>query len=167
MGIAPEVWGAAAWHTLHAVSLSYPPSPSQQDKQHMQQFISAFAQVLPCDACARHLRDYIRDHPPRLESRGQLARWVFDLHNVANRHAQRPQYHLESFLEEWRERIEHGRVRPMGRALQLAAPPILATAGLVVAAERATSPGVKALLVALVLAVLSLQTFRFMGNALL
>lgn len=133
----------------------------------MQQFISAFARVLPCDACARHLRSYIREHPPTLNSRGDLVRWVFDLHNVANGHARRSSYDFGTFLEEWRERVEHGRVRPVGKALTMACLPLIAAMVTTGLAARTTSPHMKAMFATLILAILAIQTFVYMDNAFL
>jgi hypothetical protein len=83
-------WGPAFWTAIHAAGFSYPDKPTQDDRAHMQAFVSSLGYVLPCPSCRDHFRAMLagakRDGSWKkaFESRDNLSRWFVSLHNKVN-----------------------------------------------------------------------------------
>ena len=77
-----KFWGPGAWKLLHMASFQY--NPSQKDD--MKTFLYLLPFVLPCKFCRKSLTEYYAVDPPTaaLESRGQLSRWMWRIHNRVN-----------------------------------------------------------------------------------
>jgi hypothetical protein len=74
-------WAPNAWVYLHAVTLSYPEAPTEQERHAYRQFFTSVGQTLPCRACCEHYTDQLASNPPQLASRDTLVRWLIDIHN--------------------------------------------------------------------------------------
>jgi hypothetical protein len=81
----PNYWGPAGWHFMHAVTLTYPEVPSDQDKEKYKIFFESVGTVLPCPACRRHYQENLKRFPIRLESRAEIFKWLIDIHNEVNK----------------------------------------------------------------------------------
>lgn len=81
----PIYWGPAGWHFMHAITLTYPEVPSDQDKERYRIFYESVGTVLPCPACRRHYQENLKKLPIRLETRGDLFKWLVDVHNEVNK----------------------------------------------------------------------------------
>lgn len=81
--IAPHVWGPHAWRFMHAVALTYPESPSEEEKKAAMQFFSSLEYLLPCESCKNNYRKELQMFPlkPALESKQKLNEWLTTLHN--------------------------------------------------------------------------------------
>jgi hypothetical protein len=84
MGSVAE-WGPAAWKFLHAVTFSYPETPSLNEQVAVEQLFASLRYVLPCAQCRTHFEAELRAHPPDTRSRATLSAWLVDLHNRVNR----------------------------------------------------------------------------------
>lgn len=84
--INPNHWGPSCWHFLHSVSLSYPLTPTEDEKKHMYNFFHALKHVLPCVTCKVDFAQMLEDDPieRHLQSRQALSRWLVDKHNAVN-----------------------------------------------------------------------------------
>lgn len=84
--IKPSVWGPPGWKFMHYVSLGYPDTPNETDKQHYKEFYESLQHVLPCHTCAQNYKDNLRTMPidDALGSRDSLIKWVIDIHNKVN-----------------------------------------------------------------------------------
>jgi hypothetical protein len=80
-----EFFGPAMWKTPHAVSFTYPLEPTENDKKNYDNFFKAVGPVVPCPSCSMHYRKFAATRPPALESRASLTKWVYDLHDLANK----------------------------------------------------------------------------------
>lgn len=82
----PKIWGPGAWTFLHSVTLNYPDTPSQQDKNEYADFFYSLANVLPCSACQNNFRKNLNDLPIKLylQSKNSLVEWLFEIHNRIN-----------------------------------------------------------------------------------
>ncbi len=80
-GFQTNVWGAPFWFIVHIVSLNYTPDR----KRDYHAFFKSLAGVLPCKACRENYAKIIRNKIPLtatvLESRENLAYWLFLVHN--------------------------------------------------------------------------------------
>ncbi len=68
--------GRITWPLLHKFSLKYPEVPSEDDKRKALKFIDSFSKVYPCKVCAVDFQEKIVQHPPKLDSRKELAIWM-------------------------------------------------------------------------------------------
>lgn len=84
MGITPKYWGRQAWHFIHMVAISYPPEPTETDKQRYLTFLQVLEHILPCNICGEHFKENMEKHPPRLNSRKDFFEWTVDMHNLVN-----------------------------------------------------------------------------------
>ena len=69
------ILGRVTWPLLHRMSLMYPDSPSDSEKQGMVKFINALSWMYPCSICATDFRETIKEHPPKVDSREDLSMW--------------------------------------------------------------------------------------------
>jgi hypothetical protein len=84
--IAPHVWGPHAWKFMHAVALTYPEQPSQEEQQAAFQFFSSLQYLLPCEACKLNYVKELKMFPLQdaLVSKQKLNEWLTELHNSVN-----------------------------------------------------------------------------------
>ena len=85
MGISPKRWGREGWKFIHYVALTYPPKPTEADKKKYLNFFLSLQDVLPCEICAMHFRENMKEHPIRLDNNRELFNWTVDVHNVVNK----------------------------------------------------------------------------------
>jgi len=81
-----KIWGPGAWTLLHSITLNYPESPSQQDKNEYSEFFYSLANVLPCNICQNNYRKNLEELPIKfyLQSKKTLVNWLFEIHNRVN-----------------------------------------------------------------------------------
>ena len=84
--------GRHGWPVLHAFTLRYPDSPSDDDKKRMKDFIDAFSWTFPCSNCATDFRKEIDETPPNLHSRKMLSMWMCEQHNTVNKKLGKPEF---------------------------------------------------------------------------
>lgn len=82
----PRVWGPHMWRAYHYVALGFPENPSPQDRQRYKQWYTTLHHVLPCNHCAEHYAQHIRQNPidDFLDSPRRLFEWTVNVHNVVN-----------------------------------------------------------------------------------
>lgn len=96
-GLIAKIWGPPGWLFLHCVTMGYPEyienNPKkknyhehQERKRSTEQFFLLVGEVLPCRACRESYRNFVEQHPiyNHLNSRKDLARWFYDIHNLVN-----------------------------------------------------------------------------------
>tara|TARA_Y100001972_G_scaffold116043_1_gene153436 strand:- start:1928 stop:2590 length:663 start_codon:yes stop_codon:yes gene_type:complete len=96
-GMIAKIWGPPGWLFLHCITMGYPefiennPKKSkykehQERKKSTQKFFILLGDVLPCGACRKSYKKFIKMHPIHyhLNSRQDLARWFYDIHNLIN-----------------------------------------------------------------------------------
>jgi len=101
-----EELGRASWTLLHTMAEYYPDKPNDSDKRDMNDFLRTFGKFYPCDYCAKDLRHYMKDHPPVVDSRQQLAYWMCLAHNDVNAKLSKPQFDCSKTWERYREAPE-------------------------------------------------------------
>ena len=58
------------------MSINYPITPSQEDKNSMRRRLEAFAWLLPCPVCSKHFREKMRSFKPKLDTRDDFIMWA-------------------------------------------------------------------------------------------
>ena len=83
----PSIWGPHLWYVMHIISFEYPQQPSEYDKRIYHDFYTSLKDVIPCQDCRKHYREFITRYPisPHLDSRGSLIKWVIQVHNFVNK----------------------------------------------------------------------------------
>lgn len=80
-----EELGRQSWTLLHTMAAYYPDSPSDNDKQHMTNFLQGLSHFYPCSHCAAGFRETLTKRPPAVESREALSIWMCEAHNDVSR----------------------------------------------------------------------------------
>ena len=81
-----NIWGPHLWFSLHSISINYPLSPSEDDKNNYKNFFLNLQNVIPCSICKKNYKRHLIEHPIDnfLENRQKLVFWVIDIHNLVN-----------------------------------------------------------------------------------
>ncbi len=105
----PKFWGPHGWIFLHSITMNYPKNPTNQDKIIYKNFFNSLTKVLPCEKCALHYKEHIKDDPvePALESRNTLVRWLIKIHNKVNNDLGKPLYTYGQVIEEYKYKLNN------------------------------------------------------------
>lgn len=115
---AVDLWGPCAWKFLHAISFTYPTTPTDDDKKGLADFMNGLPTVIPCPACGKHAQQYFdnnRDALTRaLDSGPALQRFMHAFHNSVNasRSPPVPPMDFERVRQLYTYGHELGRARP-------------------------------------------------------
>jgi hypothetical protein len=86
-----RIWGPEAWNFMHAVTFSYPKSnPTTEEQNNTRNFFKYVGNVLPCLTCRYHFALMLEQHPPDLQNRETLSKWLVDRHNDVNKRLNKP-----------------------------------------------------------------------------
>lgn len=88
------LWGPLGWMTLHSVSINYPDSPSEIEKQICRRFLEMFSETISCHICKTHfirmLQTYKVTHPEYLNSKQDFFLFTVRAHNTVNKRLDKP-----------------------------------------------------------------------------
>jgi hypothetical protein len=88
------LWGPLGWMTLHSVSVNYPDSPSDAERQICSRFIDLFTETITCHICKSHflrmVQTYRVVHPEYLDSKQNFFLFVVRAHNTVNKRLDKP-----------------------------------------------------------------------------
>lgn len=93
-GMTTSTWGSPGWVFLHSVAHGYPVNPDQYDtenefepgttRSNYSKFFSSVGNTLPCKFCRISYNVFKKNNPIRLDSRLDLTRWLWEIHNEVN-----------------------------------------------------------------------------------
>lgn len=95
--------GASTWTFLHTMASYYPDQPDANHQKAAGTLLNALSELYPCSYCAKHMRSELMKNPARVESRGELERWMCDLHNEVNERLGKPLFDCTRVRERWRD----------------------------------------------------------------
>ncbi|KAI8823000.1 ERV/ALR sulfhydryl oxidase domain-containing protein [Fimicolochytrium jonesii] len=95
--------GNSSWTFLHTLAAYYPPHPTPAEQLSMRNFVSALSRFYPCGECASHLTREVIRHPPAVESREALSKWMCEVHNEVNERLGKPRFDCAKVDERWRD----------------------------------------------------------------
>jgi|MDSY01.2.fsa_nt_gb FAD-linked sulfhydryl oxidase len=100
-----EQLGSATWSLLHTTAAWFPDAPKESEKRAARQLIESLAVLYPCTHCAEDFRQAVKDTPPIVDSRADLALWACMQHNLVNEKLGKPKYDcsLSKLDERWRD----------------------------------------------------------------
>ncbi len=101
IALPPSVWGPIFWNTIHIATLGYPGNPSEEDKIGMTKFFESLTTVIPCPICREHYKTHLQEMPIQavLDSRGNLIKWGWELHNRVNEMLDKRKYTMDEFVD--------------------------------------------------------------------
>lgn len=100
----PEIWGPHAWVFLHSITLNYPNSPTNEEKQKHYDFFHSLQYTIPCLECARHYSHNLKKYPLNdkvLQNRNNFVRWLITIHNDVNLATNKPLMTVETVLKQY------------------------------------------------------------------
>jgi FAD-linked sulfhydryl oxidase len=100
ININPILWGPNLWNFMHYLTLSYPDQPTEYDINKFKNFFTTIGEYLPCEKCRNNYKDHLQELPltiNELNSRDNLVLWLFNLHNVVNKHLGKKEFTLKEF----------------------------------------------------------------------
>ena len=106
-GMMTKVWGPPGWLFLHCVSFGYPfainpQNPAHKNKKlHYGEFFNYVGNILPCKYCRESYIEFMKEDPVEnhLETRDQLCKWLYNMHNKVNNKLGVPECNIPSFEE--------------------------------------------------------------------
>lgn len=125
-GFLVDVWGPATWLSLHCMSFNYTPEKSERYAD----YLVGLQHVLPCGKCRSNYPNNVKSArmngrgkkwwpkfpafdvakpPPAFESRENMARFIYDLHNEVRSMQGKPPHVLT--FEETRDEYERYRAK--------------------------------------------------------
>lgn len=102
MSLSPKYWGESLWKVMYSIAYVYPETANISDKEKIDTFYKSLADVIPCDDCRDHYREYINEHPIDKNNSGkrELLEWINNLENAVNAKLQRPERSIDSRLRD-------------------------------------------------------------------
>lgn len=79
-----EDLGRQSWTFLHSVAAYYPVKPDIETQQAARSLLDSTSKLYPCGYCAKHLREEIKENPPKVTNRNEFEQWLCDVHNKVN-----------------------------------------------------------------------------------
>ncbi|KAH7702737.1 Protein F56C11.3 [Aphelenchoides avenae] len=93
--------GRSTWNLLHTMAAYYPDKPTPVEKDDMKSTLTSLSKTYPCPHCAEDFRKDIKEHPPRLENRETLSKWMCEMHNRVNTKLGKDTFDCTKVFERW------------------------------------------------------------------
>jgi hypothetical protein len=106
-GMMTKVWGPAGWLFLHCITFGFPYTINPNNIDHIGKqedyynFFYYLGRVMPCKYCRESYQEFFRelDLSKSLQSRKQITKWLYDIHNKVNYKLGVPDCNIPSFNE--------------------------------------------------------------------
>ncbi len=106
-GLMTRLWGPSGWQFLHCVTFGYPYKIDPTKPEHIEKqndyyrFFYYLGKVLPCRYCRDSYMDFLtkKSLMSNLETRKDITKWLYDIHNMVNDKLGVPQCERPSFEE--------------------------------------------------------------------
>lgn len=79
-----RVWWPHVWATLESIIINYE-NNNKTDRKFLIQFIEALIALMPCEECAWHFQQYVRQNPIPW-NRKDILDWLIVAHDNVNEH---------------------------------------------------------------------------------
>lgn len=85
-------WGKDGWKLLHSIAYSY----NDEQKVCYKTFFNSIQHILPCIYCRRSYKKFIDMYPIQNETKKDLVKWIYTIHNCVNDKLRKQGYLTES-----------------------------------------------------------------------
>jgi FAD-linked sulfhydryl oxidase len=79
----------------------YPEKPTDGQKEDARTFMSSLSRLFPCKWCAKDLQEYMKENPPKVDSRKDFSLWMCETHNHVNRELGKPEFDCALIEQRW------------------------------------------------------------------
>jgi hypothetical protein len=97
----PTIWGSHGWNFIHNIALGYDDKYNYQQKSNYINFFNILGDVIPCEKCSKHYKDYIIKNPPNINNKDSLFKWTVDIHNNVNKILNKKQISYKEAYNIW------------------------------------------------------------------
>jgi hypothetical protein len=99
----PKIWGPKLWFISHAISFNYPENPTQDDKENHIAWFKLYKDMIMCEVCKQHYSEHFAKDPVdnHLDSREDLIKWVWQLHNKVNESLNKTPWSFEQMMDHY------------------------------------------------------------------
>lgn len=105
--------GRHTWTLLHSIGSHYPTeNPSQKDQDSVINLLRSISIIYPCQTCALDFKNYLSHHPPQIQNRHKLERWLCDAHNHVNSRLGKEIFDCDLVSKRWRDGWDDGHCDP-------------------------------------------------------
>jgi len=106
-GMMTKVWGPTGWLFLHCITFGFPYTINKNNIDHKGKqedyynFFYYLGKVMPCRYCRESYQDFFQqlDLSKSLQSRKQISKWLYDIHNKVNHKLGVPECNIPTFTE--------------------------------------------------------------------
>ncbi|KAF9514456.1 hypothetical protein BS47DRAFT_1295112, partial [Hydnum rufescens UP504] len=89
---AKALLGQATWKLMHTMTLRFPETPSQDERDALRSYFYLTSRLYPCGECAKHFQQLLKDYPPQTSSRKTASFWLCHIHNLVNTQLSKPEF---------------------------------------------------------------------------
>lgn len=99
--------GHDSWTLLHTMAVYY--IPTKENEDYLLNFLISLSHLYPCKLCALHMRMYMRENPPELDSQESYVVWLSKFHNEISRYIGNKEYpeDYEWNIKRWKSGLSH------------------------------------------------------------
>ena len=103
MKLDPDVWGPHYWFFLHTCAFNYPKNPNDTIRKKYYDMLQNFDLYIPHTDVAKYYRLLLDKYPlkPYLDSKEDLVKWTWYIHNKVNQKLEKKTYSLKEFYEDY------------------------------------------------------------------
>lgn len=89
------------------MSVYYEPTP--ENKEYLLNFLVSLSHLYPCKLCAMHMRVFMKQNPPKLNSREEFAIWLSQFHNDVSKYIGNKEYpeNYDWILKRWKTGFDY------------------------------------------------------------
>ncbi|KAI0313991.1 ERV/ALR sulfhydryl oxidase domain-containing protein [Amylostereum chailletii] len=87
---AKAALGRSTWKLLHTMTLRYPESPTQDERDSLNAYFHLLSRLYPCGECATEFQQLLKKYPPQTSSRRSASLWLCAVHNHVNERLGKP-----------------------------------------------------------------------------
>ncbi|KAI0343550.1 hypothetical protein BDW22DRAFT_1406779 [Trametopsis cervina] len=84
--------GRATWKLIHTMTLRYPETPTQDERDALDNYFHLLSRLYPCGECATEFQQLLKKYPPQTSSRRAAATWLCFVHNQVNERLHKPEF---------------------------------------------------------------------------
>lgn len=77
-------WGPDGWLLLHTITYYLPENINKVEKNKIKEFFKITSEILPCKYCRISMQKYMQQIPITTDSKIQVIKWLFKIHNKVN-----------------------------------------------------------------------------------